>query len=596
MCVGFAATAQAQSSVIASSRRIDWSQAGVTGGIPSRSTVCTTLSPGASADQINSAIQNCPSGQVVKLNAGSYNIGAIIIKRSDVTLRGAGPDQTRISFNGADGCMGLWASLCVMNSSGGSSDNPGTVANWTSGYAKGSTSITLSTTSGLSVGAMLVLDQLADPDSDTGDVWVCQSLACSSEGGNLGRSGRPQQQLVKVTAVNGNTVTFTPSLHMPNWRADRTPQAFWLTPVKGVGLEDMSMDFYGAGAFPYAGIFIGNAYDSWVRNVRGLMPNQSHISIYESARVTVRDSYFYGTRNGTSLSYGITLRMSSDVLVENNIFQHISGPMMTHGSGSVWAYNYAIDDYYYVSGWQQASSYFHDVGIDNTLMEGNDGVGFTADNIHGTSNFGTAFRNRWTGLEPGKTMQTSPVIIYAGNRYMNFVGNVLGDSTYHKNYESNPTSGTDANRSIFVFGWSSNGYSSSTLRDDPKVASTAMRWGNYDVVTGTRFNASEVPSSLGLYANSVPSSNTLPASLYLTAKPTWFGSVQWPATGPDVSGGDVADTSGHAHKIPARLCYENTSNSNGILNFNGNTCYGDTSGRVGTVPTPAPPANVRLIK
>src|SRR6266550_3001396 len=66
---------QAQT-VLDPSRRIDWSQAGVALGIPNRTTICATLNPGATAAQINSAIASCPSGQVVKLNAGVYNLSS----------------------------------------------------------------------------------------------------------------------------------------------------------------------------------------------------------------------------------------------------------------------------------------------------------------------------------------------------------------------------------------------------------------------------------------------------------------------------------------------------------------------------------------
>src|SRR5262249_12403424 len=136
---------------------------------------------------------------------------------------------------------------------------------------------------------------------------------------------------------------------------------------------------------------------------------------------------FYGTLNAASQSYGVESWMSSDNLVENNIFQHITAPMMTgNASGTVYGYNYSTDDFYYVSAWMQAGSYFHDSGIGMILWEGNIGAGFTADDVHGTSNFGTAFRNYWNGWEPGKTMQTVPIHLYTFNRYMNIVGNVLG--------------------------------------------------------------------------------------------------------------------------------------------------------------------------
>src|SRR5712691_7997292 len=89
--LGVATSVDAQT-LISASRRIDWSQAGVPGGIPNRTTICATLSPGASAAQINGAIASCPDGQVVKLNAGIYNLstGIVFNNKNNVTLRGAG--------------------------------------------------------------------------------------------------------------------------------------------------------------------------------------------------------------------------------------------------------------------------------------------------------------------------------------------------------------------------------------------------------------------------------------------------------------------------------------------------------------------------
>jgi len=598
-CLGFSTLASAQTSVIDANRRIDWSSAGVTGGIPSRSTVCATLGPGATASQINSAIASCPAGQVVRLSAGTYTIsGGLMFNRSDVTLRGAGPDQTFLNFTSGNGCIGLWTNVCLMNTSGGSSDSPGTVANWTGGYAKGTTSVTLSTTAGLKVGNMLILDQLDDSNTDTGQIWVCQTnQVCATEGGAGGRAGRAQMQFVKVTAISGNTVSFTPGLYMPNWRADRQPQAWWIDPIRNVGIEDLSMDHSGSGTGPMSGMFIGNAMDSWVKNVRSMRANRNHIWVYESAHITVRDSYFYGTLNAASQSYGVETRMSSDLLVENNIFQHITAPMMGgNTNGSVFGYNYAIDDFYYVTGWQQGSSYFHDAGVDNVLWEGNDGIGMTADNIHGTANFGTAFRNYWNGRDNAqKTAQTSPVIIQNANRYMNVVGNVLGTPGYHAQYECAPATASDAtcsgsgDVSIFTLGWSGNQGRKDALPNDPLVKSTMLRWGNWDVTGGARFNASDVPSTLSLYGNAVPASQTLPASLYLPVKPSWFNTA-WPAIGPDVNGGQISAVDGHVYKIPARACYENTSSTGGVLNFNANSCYAAGT----STSAPAAPQNVRI--
>src|SRR6185295_9092556 len=112
--------------VIPANRRTIWQgNAGVEGGIPNRTTIFQTLNPGATAAQINNAIANCPSGQVVMLSAGTYNLTAPInLTKSNVTLRGAGPSQTLLKFSG----VGSY-SYISMSMSG--PFNPQTITNWT---------------------------------------------------------------------------------------------------------------------------------------------------------------------------------------------------------------------------------------------------------------------------------------------------------------------------------------------------------------------------------------------------------------------------------------------------------------------------------
>jgi hypothetical protein len=120
---------------------------------------------------------------------------------------------------------------------------------------------------------------------------------------------------------------------------------------------------------------------------------------------------------------------------------------------------------------------------------------------------------------------------------------------------------------------------------DPLVMSTLLRWGNYDQGTKQiRWNASEIPSG-----NAVPSSQTLPASFFLASRPSWWGSMPWPAIGPDVTGGQ--DLSGHVFAIPALVCYNSTlKDVNAILTFNADRCYATSTG-----PVPAAPTNLRVI-
>ncbi len=586
-------SAQSASGIIAPSRMINWSNAGVQGGIQDRTSICATLSPGATASQINSAIASCPSGEVVSLAAGTYNLTAGIVfnEHDNVTLRGAGAYSTFLVFTGNTSCRGPSSSICVQGDSNWSG-TPANTANWTAGYSVGATSVTLDSTTHLSAGSLLILDQ-ADDSSDPGTVYVCQVMGvCSTEGpGGAGRSGRAQEQVVTVTGVSGSTVSFTPGLDMPNWASGKSPGGYWATIIaQGDGIENLSIDNTNSGAT--SGIVMVNSANCWVKGVRSLNSNRNHVWLQYSAHDEVIDSYFYGTQNGASESYGIEPWMSSDNLVVNNIFQHIVSPTLQSGSdsGNVIAYNYSVDDYYPTSAaWMMNSQWDHGAGIDNTLYEGNIGDGLTTDAIHGTHNFDTAFRNYWIGWESGKTNQTVPILLYAYSRYFNIVGNVLGKAGYHTNYEDVAPNGSNYNTSIYGLGWSGNGSTSSSVPDDPNVVNTLMRWGNYDVATGSvRWNTSEVPSSIAQYSNPVPSGQSLPASFFLSAKPGWWttpwGSPPWPAIGPDVTGGP--GPGGHAYAIPAELCYNNTSkDSNGVLNFSATGCYSSV---------PAPPAPTGL--
>jgi hypothetical protein len=372
---------------------------------------------------------------------------------------------------------------------------------------------------------------------------------------------------------------------MPNWRASQNPGAWWAsTQAIQDGVENLAMDHTNGGQ--KAGVFFFNAYQGWVKNVKSLNANRDHVWLYQSARIIVQDSYFYGTQNAASQSYGVETFMSSDDLVINNIFQHVTTPILEgNSSGVVFAYNFAFDMYYNVASWMILSMYAHDAGTGMNLFEGNGVTGYIQDNIHGSHNYATVFRNQFTGLEPGKTQQTNPLILMAHSRYANIVGNVLGTSAFHTVYEDSQASGNMGlpDRSVYLLGWSGvEGTISGGMPYDSLVASTLLRWGNYDFATSqTRWNASEIPSG-----SAVPSSQTLPASFFLSAKPGWWGTMPWPAIGPDVTGGQ--DPSGHAFANPAQVCYNTSAkDGNGILIFNAARCYGQHF-------PPGAPTNLRI--
>ena len=511
------AHAQAASStteVLDPARRVDWSEAGVPGGIPHRATgTCATLDPDATAADINAAIAACAGG-VVYLNAGTYNLSAGITFRgvSNVTLRGAGPEQTILKFTGSDPCGGLHANVCIIGWSRVWSGNvpAANIRNWTAGYAKGTTQITLDSTAGIDRRDR----DRARPVERYRGRW--RRGRQRRDGPVLSRRRRPRPCESRAAAVRPgdrhrrDRVTISPGLHMPNWRDSQQPQAWWWgeTAVMN-GVEDLTLDH--SESSETSGIGFQNAYNGWVKNVKSLNAKRNHVWLNQAARIEVRDSYFYGTKTAATQSYGVESFTSSDDLVINNIFHRVTSPIMVGpNSGSVFAYNYMIDMPYSLPTWMMAGIVGgHDAGTGMNLFEGNVGNQFSMDLYHGTGNFATLFRNRLTGTEPGKTQwgNTTAVNIWAFNRSVNIVGNVLGTPGHHRIYEDSLAPQAKRGwpeRSIYVLGFSGSG-EHQPLGNDPLVLSTMLRWGNFDYATNqTHWNTDEVPAGHPVPAQHCP--------------------------------------------------------------------------------------------
>lgn len=642
------------SSVLDSNRAIDWTSAGAT--ITNRSTVCTTLSPGVTAAQIVTAINACNNGVVV-LNAGTYSLSAsIVTTHSNFTLRGAGPDQTFLNFTAtSSNCNGIGGtSICIWNGDSEYVGGPGNVVNWTAGYTKGTTNITLSAVTNLKVGSLLVLDQ-TDLASDPGNtIWACQSSGsngnCSQQGASgVARAGRSQSQTVTVTdcrtdhaasgACNTTSITISPGLYAPNWSGTQTPQGWYSStlPISGVGIENLSVSYANMGD-KQAGIMYHNATQCWVKNFRSVnsvttnAATRKHVMIWQSTHITVRDSYFYGSSD-TSEGYGVDAgSVSADNLVENNIFQHMAVGNMNEGTtGTVYGYNYAVDNFYNngAPNWQQYDNGHHSAGDSFILWEGHEGIEFEGDTIHGTSWMITHFRSYLNGHDvaqescgsPGcKNQATFAYFPAAYSRYYNLVGSVLGTASYDTHYENKAQSTTDCNgnnsdsaHSVFVLDFSDQGGTAFSpaclgetfrINNDSLTSGTLMRWGNYAACTGdalcnvVRFQASENASSAPTYPGLANPSQTLPNSFYLSAMPSWWiSSLPFPAVGPDVdttslaSNLKIANVGNHVALNPAANCYLNvmggsTNGLSGALTFNADTCYTEVAiskGLQGTV-------------
>ena len=138
------------------------------------------------------------------------------------------------------------------------------------------------------------------------------------------------------------------------------------------------------------------------------------------------------------------------------------------------------------------------------LFEGNYLTGTVkADLVWGSSSHNTFFRNRNT-LDPSRAQAAWNYSLYQKSNYFNIIGNVIGTVGFENSYSIRIGSSSKA-----IYGI------------DPAV-STTLHHGNWDsVINGVVWNGSD--------------DRVLPASLYLSGKPNWWGNMQWPAIGPDVS-------------------------------------------------------------
>jgi hypothetical protein len=225
------------------------------------------------------------------------------------------------------------------------------------------------------------------------------------------------------------------------------------------------------------------------------------------------------------------------------------------------------------------------------LWEGNVSEMFGSDGYFGGSSHGTILRNYFTGYNPNSGNTDNPVRFNRLSYYYNMVGNVLGSTQMSPAKYGETLDGCGGECSaIYRLGYPNIGNAGLTdvtghavpggmTYPDAKVASTMLRWGNYDYFHRTaRFVSGEIPSGVP-----VPGDQVLTKSYYYAARPAWFpAGVAWPPIGPDVTGG-TADASGHVSKIPAQLCWESRNLKAGGT-FNAAACY------PASVPTrPAPP-------
>jgi PKD repeat protein len=505
------------SEIIPSSNLVDWkTYTGIPGGIPNRTTIFRTLSPGATTADLNNAIASCPSNQVIFLSEGTYNFGKIDMgSKKGVTLRGAGIGRT--IFNSTASGSG-----CIENSQ----YSFGGAADISSGYTKGSTSIVFSATPSteFAVGRLVSISSLDDT-----------SFVFDREG-----PGRNIQTTHKILSRTGSTITFEPPLPMTLSPALR-PQAEYMISGPGLqmcGIEDMSIQNSGGADIM---IYWWGADSCWVKNVDLSGPVDSCVWLVDSYRCEIRQSTMRDARGAPNNpdGYGVTIYGSTASSAWHRIEDNAFSKLFV----ALWGKRYSCTAFLYnLCTNSVGQGFLHQRGIMNAghglhpmfnLWEGNIGEQWQHDGYHGSASHQTLFRNWIHGLNQNYSSNRKMLDITRGSYFYSVVGNILGDQSWadssgfsyemvgKPDYQSQPV--------IYRLGYPNMGNNDTSAAvpwpypftyPDPKVKATLLRHGNFDW------------KNKAIVWDSTISDRVIPNSLFYTSKPAYFGSCPWPPFDP----------------------------------------------------------------
>lgn len=452
---------------------VDWSQAGYPGMIPElNSPIINIKEMGASGDGISNdsdiiqnTIDSISGPAVVFLPEGTYRIESAITLRSGIIVRGEGYRQTRIDCASSTGCFNITGSI------------GGSFVNIQSGLARGSTQITVTDATGFSIGMGAQIQQA--------DIVP----ASASWGENA------VGQMVKILAVDGNTLTINPPLHI-EYKLDKNPQIRPIHYIQQVGIEDLLLKRLDTGGDGSSNFNIRRAADCWFRRIESDWTEKYHFAVSESLHLEIRDSYIHDahSKSGGGEGYGVSLaRHTTSVLTENNIFNELRHAMIIQigTSGSVFGYNYAQRNYS-DDGWDKSYISLHGHYPFLNLFEGNIvGWAYMGDYWGDIGPDNTLFRNWVIGTDKHEDFGSSRGIAlqyFHGPQYV--VGNEISsnDGIY---FSSDSTGNLE---DVIIHGNNVQG----TITWDPTIPD-----------------------------------HTLPNSYYLDSKPAFYGTVEWPSIGSD---------------------------------------------------------------
>lgn len=546
-------------------RSYPWSDyCGVPGGIPNRNTVYTTLgvagqaptyAQSVTAAQINAALAASPSGQVVLLNPGTYSGSGIGFgNKSGGTLRGSGPGQTILRHNASGSLFEDSAYYLTFNQTG---------QTISSGYTYGSMSITLSSTpnAGFQIGRHIILSETTPYANKWGtNIGVFEGAECSGMYWWDAGEYKKFAFATRITNIVGNTIYLASPIPV-SFSASQTPRAHWPDrySLSLCGIENLTMDGAGSSS-SYSAVRWYNADRCWIKDVEiknFAGGDNGTIATYTGVQNEFRRIYIHDCQDFPNQSDGQGIALTycdSNSMIVDCIANNLAS--LYQGAGDVvpaLLYNYCRTmgrTTITSNGWLNPAISHHAPQTYMGLHEGNVISAWMHDGYHGSGSHQTIFRNHINGLTPGYSTpyERRMLTLCRGSYYINVVGNVLGDTSWTMaRYEATTGSGEDAayglgfpNASGVSLTPSVSWPEYSGSYPDANVAGTIIRHANYD-----HFHHSVVYKD-GEVTSIAP-------SLFYDSKPSWFGSLAWPAIGPDVSG--------YVTNIPAQQRWANYQSS-----------------------------------
>jgi hypothetical protein len=458
-----------------------WNYAGYQGAIPDvTQNLINVLDSGVVADgvtdnavKIQNIINNAPNPSVLFFPAGTYRFNARLSLRAGIVLRGDGYKQTILEFLSSSGCMNI------------SGSEGGNYVNIQSGSAKGSNQIVVASVSGFAVGKGAEIMQ--------------DDIVPASAAWGIGSVG----QMAKITAINGNTLTINPPLHI-EYTADKNPKIRPINFIEQVGIEDLHIIRIMGDGNGGNNIDFRRACNCWVRRIESDSTEKYHISLTENLFLEIRDSYIHDAadKGDGGEGYGVSMgNHVTSVLVENNIFNELRHSMIIQmgTNGCVFGYNYSQRGYSNAEGegiWDKPYISLHGHYPFENLFESN---------IVGWAYLG----DYWGDIGPGNTLFRNRVI--GTNKKQEF-------GTY---------------RGIFL----------RYFHGEQKIIGNEVQ-GSDGVYFATDHTGN--PDSVIIHGNNVLGTvswdpafpQSFPASYYLDEKPNFYCEMEWPSLGGDKTIGE----------------------------------------------------------